>query len=281
MTMRARLRRHPIAIEAHLRDCLTLTYACPADVLRPLLPPGLELDTLGGFGGFGFVAIALVQTEALRPAGMPRVMGQDFLLAGYRIFTRFRAPHGTTLRGLRILRSDTNRLRMVLGGNMLTHYNYHRCDARLDVSGDSVHIEIQTPDRLGDLDVTAHLREPVLPEGSPFASVREARRFAGPLPYTFDYERETHSIIAVKATRTKWQPAPVSADVRRVRFFEQPAFASCRPALAAAFHVGHVEYRWERGVRYALPEDLPPEGGSHEIEGERSVASAFRRKETT
>jgi hypothetical protein len=41
-----------------------------------------------------------------------------------------------------------------------------------------------------------------LPAGSPFSSVREARRFAGPLPFTFDYEEQTHSIVAVYATRT-------------------------------------------------------------------------------
>ena len=40
--------RHPIPIAAHLKSCLTLTYALPAAVLEPLLPPGLELDTVGG-----------------------------------------------------------------------------------------------------------------------------------------------------------------------------------------------------------------------------------------
>jgi len=39
--MGARLRRHPIAVKARFHDCLTLTYAFPQDVLRPLLPPGL------------------------------------------------------------------------------------------------------------------------------------------------------------------------------------------------------------------------------------------------
>ena len=56
-----------------------------------MLPPGLELDT---YGGYGFVALALVQTRALRPAGVPRALGQDFLLAGHRIFVTFRSPGG-------------------------------------------------------------------------------------------------------------------------------------------------------------------------------------------
>ena len=42
---------------------------------------------------------------------------------------------------------------------------------------------------------------------SPFANLEDARRFAGPLPYTFDYEPETNSIVMIKATRTRWEPA--------------------------------------------------------------------------
>ncbi len=246
---RARLRRHPVAIQAHFHECLTLTYALPAEILRPLLPPGLELETAGGYG---FVAVALVQAEALRPAGLPAAFGQDFFLAGYRVFTTFRAPGGRRLRGLRILRSDANRARMVAGGNLMTHYNYHRCTASIAATGDRIRIAVSTPDHGGDLRITADLANPALPQGSPFASVREARRFAGPLPFTFDFEQETNAIIAIRATRANWRPAPVSVDVERMSFFDQPAFRGCTPLLAAAFRVAGIDYRWERGVRYPL-----------------------------
>jgi hypothetical protein len=244
-----RLRRHPIPIEAHFRDCVTLTYAVPPEVLRPLLPPGLELDTAGGHG---FVAVALVRTEALRPAGMPTALGQDFFLAGYRVFATFQAPTGRRLRGLRILRSDANRVRMVAGGNLLTHYNYHRCTARAIESGGRIRFDVETADHGGDVRLTIDRSNPALPAGSPFASVREARRFAGPLPFTFDFEAETHGIIAIQATRANWRPEPVSVDVERLSFFDQPAFRGCTPVLAAAFHVSDIDYRWERGVHYPL-----------------------------
>jgi hypothetical protein len=246
---RARLRRHPFPVEARFRDCLTLTYALPADVLRPLLSPGLELDTVGAYG---FVAVALVRAEALRPAGLPAALGQDFFLAGYRIFTTFRAPGGRRLRGLRILRSDANRTGMVAAGNLFTHYHYHRCTATIETAGDAVQVAVRTPDRGGDLFLTADLSNPALPAGSPFASVREARRFAGPLPFTFDFEPETNAIIAIQATRANWRPEPVAALVEHASFFDQPAFHGCEPVLAAAFHVAGIDYRWERGVRFAL-----------------------------
>jgi len=259
--LRARLRRHPVPVEAHFDDCLTLTYALPPAVLGRLLPPCLELDT---YRGHGFIAVALVQTRALRPAGLPKLCGQDFFLAGYRVFAHFRAADGRRLRGLRILRSDANRWSMVAGGNLLTHYNYHRCNAAIDITKDLVHYSVTTPDGFGSLDVTADLMKPSLPNDSPFPSVRDARRFAGPLPFTFDYERETDAIVAIQATRTTWLPAPVSVDVRRLAFFDQPIFAGCTPILAAAFHVRDIDYRWERGVRHAI------------VEQPREVASDYR-----
>jgi len=250
--LRVRLQRHPFAIEAHFETAVALTYAVPAAVLRPLLPPGLELDAVGDDG---FLAVALVRARDLRPAGWPRGVGQDFFLAGYRVFTR--CPAGRRLRGLRILRSDTDRRRMVAGGNLLTHYNHHRCRAEVDADGDELRIVVATPDGAGDLEVRVgsseawrRARNPdaVLPATSPFRSVREARRFAGPLPFTFDYEAETNAIVAIEARRSHWTPMPVEVDVRRIGFFDQPAFAGCTPRLAAAFRVDEVDYRWNRGV---------------------------------
>ena len=242
------LRRHPLAIRTTLHDCITLTYALPAAVLRPMLPPGLELETVGDDG---FVAVAIVQARRLRPAGVPAAMGQDFFLAGYRIFTRFRKAEGRSLRGLRILRSDTDRRLMQIGGNLLTHYNYHRCDAAVMASGQEIDVAVRSRDG-ADLEMTAHLDRASLPAESPFASLREARRFAGPLPFTFDYEPETHSIVSIRASRANWMPQPIAVDVRRVGFFDLPPFRGCTPRLAAAFHVADVDYRWERGVLHAL-----------------------------
>lgn len=250
----ARLRRHPLAIRAHFEECVTLTYAVPAAVLRPLLPPGLELETLRGYG---FVAVALVQTRSLRPAFLPRPLGQRFFLAGYRVFARFHLPSGRTARGLRILRSDADRALMVRGGNLMTHYDYHRCDVQIEGCDERRSISVRTVDRAGDLDLSMmRSADPALPPGSPFESWKEARRFAGPLPFTFDYEAETHAIIAIEAIRQHWRPAPIAVDVRRIAFLDQPAFAGATPILAAAFQVNDIDYRWNRGRRYGLDASL-------------------------
>jgi hypothetical protein len=249
--MRHLLQRHPLPVKARFDHSLVLTYALPAVTLSPLLPPGLILDT---YEGFGFLAVAMVQTRRLRPAFLPEVFGQDFFLTGYRIFTRFRTAEGRLLRGLRILRSDTNAQRMVWSGNFLTHYQYRLAHAVVAESAESLNVKITTPDAEADVCVTARLNFEINtpPVGSPFPDLHQARLFAGPLPFTFDYEKETHSIIAIEGVRESWKPVPVAVDVERLTFLDHPPFSQTPLILANAFHIRNISYQWKRGVRHRL-----------------------------
>jgi hypothetical protein len=241
------LKRHPIPISAFFRHSLVLTYAFSPEVLKPLLPAALVLDT---WRGFAFLAIALVQTENLRPSFLPAALGRNFFLSGYRIFTRL-AAGAQSKRGLMILRSDTDHAWMVRSGNLLTHYNYHLCEANLGETRDELHWTICTARAEADLDLKVRLESDraSLPANSPFRTYSEARRFAGPLPYTFDYEQETNSIIGICALRQDWNPEPVSVEVLRNTFLDQQPFRGAQPILANAFHVQNVPYRWQRGRR--------------------------------
>lgn len=245
-----RLKRHPIPIQARFRHCLVLTYAFPVNVLQDLLPPGLVVDE---WNGRGFVAIAMVQTESLRPLGFPAALGGSFFLTGYRVFATYRTAEGRTLRGLRILRSDADRRRMVWGGNLLTHYQYRLCSADVQFDHGKLDVRVRSGDRLADIDLTAHLdREPIKPDGAVFRSWKEARRFAGPLPYTFDYEKETHSIIRIKGVRANWDPRPVAAEIREVSMLRSPMFQGSADVFASAFYTRNIDYTWKRGIREPL-----------------------------
>ena len=240
-----RLRRHPFAVEAYFDYSLVLTYAWPRAVLEPLLPPGLVLDTCEDMG---FVAVAMVQTRALRPALLPAWLGLDFFLTGYRIFTRYRDQRGRNLRGLRILRSDTDRYLMVLLGNLMTHYHYHPMLLTSHITPDKIDIAVES--REAPLRVTAYPgeEEVALPVGSPFSDWRQARKFAGPLPFTFDYESQTHSMVIIEGVREHWDPKPVRVEVERLGFFERAPFREHKPVLASAFVVNRIPYRWKSGV---------------------------------
>jgi uncharacterized protein YqjF (DUF2071 family) len=243
--MLERFRQNPVPVSAHFRHSLVLTYAVPSEVLRPLLPPGLVLDTFDD--DTGFAAVALVQTERLRPSFVPAYLGRDFFLSGYRIFVR-RAGQ-SSLRGLYILRSDTDRRSMAVVGNLFTHYRYRLAKVSISERSGDLEIIVVTPDREADLHVVADLESSPapLPAGSPFSTLDEARRFAGPLPHTFAYESSNDSLIVVGATRTGWDPQPVEVEVRHATFFDRDPFRDVEPVLANAFHVAGIDYRWERG----------------------------------
>jgi hypothetical protein len=252
--LRTRIRRHPIPIRSHFDLTLVLTYALPAAVLEPLLLPGLTLDR---YGDLGFVAVALVQTRKLRPAFLPAAVGLDFFLAGYRIFTRYDTGE-RQLRGLQILRSQTDSRIMTFFGNLLTHYNYRRAAVSVARTPEQLEISIRGREPYSDLHVVAKTvrgAEASLPPGSPFPDWKTARRFAGPLPFTFDHEKETGSIVRIEGVRQEWKPHPVEVDVRRIDFFGQPAFAGSAPMLASAFHLENVPYLWRRGVVSPLPDE--------------------------
>lgn len=245
--MLARLRRHPIPIQAFFRHSLVLTFAYPEHILRPLLPPGLTLD---GYEGNGFLAVALVQTERLRPAGLPALFGCNFFLTGYRVFARYRRPDGRVLRGLRILRSDTDNRLMAFGGNLLTHYRYRKCCAKISRTARALEIQIATPAAEADLFVRALVDEATdqPPPGSPFPDLKIARRYAGPLPFTFDYESESRQMVVIEGVREQWDPRPVRIEAVRSTFLEKPPFNAAPARLANAFLVENIPYRWKRGI---------------------------------
>jgi len=252
-----RLQRQPVPMVCRFDHSLVAAWALPADVLEPLVPPGLELDTYDG--RWGFVVIAVVQARALRPRGLPAWVGGDLALSGYRIFVRRREGSGRVRRGLHILRSDTDRRSMRVGGNLLTHYRYRLARIGVVDRADELEVRIETPRGAADLHLVAHLQDEdaPLPATSPFRSPLDARRFAGPLPWTFDHEPETDSIVMIRGRRSSWRPRPVAVEVRACTFFDHEPFGDTAPRLANAFHVRDIDYGWDRGVRVPIVAATP------------------------
>ena len=204
-------------------------------VLAALLPPGLVLET---HGDSAFLAIAMLETTGLRPPFAPRIVGRDFFLAGYRILARLEdlGSAATSLRGMFVLRSDTNKRLMVAGGNLLTHFRFSHAAVESSRSEGKLDVRIITPGREADLHVVADVAgAPAnLPARSPFPSLADAREYAGPLPYTFDYEAETNSIIMVRGQRDDWHQQPVEVQVLENTLLNQPRFVKANPVLAKA-----------------------------------------------
>ena len=120
------LKNHPFAVEAFFDSSTVLTFAVPKEQLQNLIPECLQLDTFQD--KWAFVAVAMVQTKELRPKGFPKFMGNNFFLIGYRVFVRYTSNKGKNLRGLYILKSETDKKKMEFMGNTFTNYNYTTTD---------------------------------------------------------------------------------------------------------------------------------------------------------
>ena len=239
------LKRHPFPVVARFDRVVAVSFAFPEEVLRPMVPEGLEIDR---YEGLGFVTVALVWTRGLRPAGFPAFLGQDFFLAGYRIFTRLRDESGRRLRGLKIIGSETDKRRMVWLGNLMTGYNYRQVKVRIDTretetrirctgTGGNTTLDLRFDDCGGNIG---------LPEESPFPDWRTARRFAGPMPFTFSPEADG-SFVVIEGSRQDWTPRPVLLKEWKVDLFDQPPLKGVTPLAANAFAVNDIPYRWSRG----------------------------------
>ena len=241
----ANLKRHPFPVDAHFERVVAVSFAFPVEVLESLVPAGLEIDA---FAGFGFVTVAMVWSRGLRPAGFPAFLGQDFFLAGYRIFTRLRDEDGRRLRGLKILRSETNKRRMVWVGNLFTDYRYRHVKVNIAHSGQETRIESFLDDGTPTMRVTfdASAEAASLPGGSPFPDWHAARRFAGPMPFTFG-DVGDGSFVVVEGSRQDWVPRPVAVKDWQVSLFDEAPLRGTTPILANAFAVENVAYHWKRG----------------------------------
>jgi len=242
-------------VDAHFDRVVALSFAFPEDIVRPLVPDGLTMDT---HNGMAFVTVAMVWTRALRPAGLPTAFGQNFFLAGYRVFTRLEQPDGRRLRGLRIVRSNTDKRRMVWAGNLFTDYRYRHVTVTVTPDGDDTTVVTGARSEGDSLDV--RFAEPAgtvpLPSGSPFADWKEARRFAGPMPFTFSAE-DASTFVVIEGSRQHWQPLPVHVKHWRVGFFDEPPLRNATPVLANAFTVRDITYRWQRGRVVRLKQRAP------------------------
>lgn len=234
------LQTHPFAIEAFFEQSLVLTFAVPATELAPLLPECLTPDT---WQQWGFVAVALVQTTSLRPRGWPAWLGQDFFLVGYRAFVRYTTEAGKRLRGLYILRSETDSKLLEVAGNLLTHYRYATIDIQQQQAANQLCIRSRQAGL--HIQVSRPAADAPLPAHSPFATWAQARRFAGPLPFTFSYDPPTRTVLLVEGVREHWQPQPMEVISSEVGYLTQLPFSELH--LASAFLVEQIPYYWRPG----------------------------------
>jgi len=235
------LKNHPFAVSAFFESSFVLTFAVPKEQLEQFVPACLEIDTFNN--KYGFIAVAMVQTKKLRPKFFPGFLGNDFFLIGYRIFVRYTNNAGKNLRGLYILKSETDKKKMEILGSIFTHYNYSTTDITQAQTGSTRLFESVKSNFKVSIDISDE--NVPLPPDSPFADWKEARRFAGPLPFTFSVSEAKKEVLIIEGVRQNWTPRPVSVVDYSFSFID--ALHLENVVLANAFVINNVPYYWKKG----------------------------------
>jgi hypothetical protein len=129
-------------------------------------------------------------------------------------------------------------------GNKFTQYNYTTTDIHQKRQGETVEISSNKSDfnirfnNSGEGNIS-------LPVNSPFTDWKEARRFAGPLPFTFTYNPATKKVLIIEGVRENWKPAPVKIIDYRFAFIDRMKLDNIR--LANAFIIRNIPYYWKKG----------------------------------
>ena len=235
------LKNHPFAVEAFFESSLVLTVAVPKEQLQQLIPECLKLDTFQD--KWAFIAVAMVQTKDLRPKGLPKFMGNNFFLIGYRIFVRYTSKTGKNLRGLYILKSETDKNKMSFLGNIFTHYNYTTTDINQIKHKNTTEIISKKSKLIITIDNSEGNIS--IPEGSPFLNWKEARRYAGPLPFTFTYNEKTKEVLIIEGVRQNWKPKPIKVKNYNIGFLRTLKVEN--HVLANTFIIENIPYYWKKG----------------------------------
>jgi hypothetical protein len=237
------LKNHPFSVETHFERSTVLTFAVKKEELQSFIPECLTLDTFND--EWAFIAVALVKTKGLRPKGFPKFMGNNFYLAGYRIFVRYKDARGKKLRGLFIIKSETNKKKMEFFGNIFTHYNYTTTDINDETMG--MERTVSSVKSKFSFKINMSDGEKSLPTDSPFSDWKTARRFAGPLPFTFTYNEQKKEVLIIEGVRQNWKPKAIEVTGCDFSFINQFNFKTCK--LANAFEIENVPYYWKKGKK--------------------------------
>lgn len=235
------LKSHPFSVEAFFESSLVLAFAIPKNQIEHLIPECLELDLYDD--KWAFIAIAMVQTKHLRPKGLPKFIGNNFFLIGYRVFVRYKNNSGRSMRGLYILKSETDKRKMEFLGNLFTHYKYSKIDINRKATKNRIEVH---SDKADFKVVVEHSdNEIALPKYSPFENWQQARKYAGPLPFTFTYKKKSKEVLIIEGVRQNWKPKAVKVLDYKISFLGKMNLDGI--VLANAFIIDNIQYHWKKG----------------------------------
>ena len=242
-----------LTIQGRLNTCLLMMLRTPAEAVRHLLPPGLELAT---HGRWAFWNIAYGQLAGVRPVGVPESLGMSYRQIAYRLVVRARTQQGEERRGVYFVKSfaDLSPARWV--GNLLTDFNIH--PGVLDFTEENRAIELTMDAGRADHETRIRLEERggPMPDDSCFASQAEADDWLRCEALGLSVKGDDLRLVEVERDAARWQPRAMAITGARLGFLETLGLKDTTPERAIC--AGPLDYRWRLGGRERLARSTEP-----------------------
>ena len=221
-------------------------FRAPEASVRALLPSSLEPLTRDGAA---FLNVAIGEYEALRPSAVPLKLGRGGHIAVVRAYALQKGSPDVGFFGLRAVCDDTKSLRWT---HLLSTAPTE--EEHIEVFDDTVGtVQIEIDGETAPTSVMLDTRgKPILPEGSPFASLSDAATFLKPPTRVFA-RNGADGLIVQDILRTEDRRGGGKRDHRLVRVRRAdwgfPEIASL--PLEICFDIAPLHYRWPTGFALA------------------------------
>lgn len=230
------------AIQGVIRRRLLLNYRVAPARVKPLLPSGFRPKLVHGHAIAG---ICLIRLEAVRPKGLPAVIGISSENSAHRIAVEWTSADGHPKEGVFVPRRDTDsRLNSLAGGRIFPGVHHHSKFRVDDRDGEiSIRVDATNPDATL-VDIEASETES-FPEDSIFGSLDESSRFfeAGCIGYS---SRPDSCVLdGLRLDVPEWRVSPL--DVKRVRssfFDDRDVFPAGEIAFDHALLMRDIPHEW-------------------------------------
>lgn len=229
-----------------LSDCVLLAYRTPVDSVRTLVPPGLQLVTVGPWAFWNVVAC---RVERMRPRAVPGVLGLSYHHVAYRLYVTCATARGP-LSGLYFVRSDADSRLIASAGNALSDFRFHPARIDLRVTPNRVAMNVLSFDGAGDATLEVEsAAAPTLAAESPFATVEDAARVLKYQPLAMSVADNRVRLAEVRRHERHWRESPVTVTSARWSFFDR---LGQQPNLERATRVDAIDYEWRLGATAEL-----------------------------
>ena len=131
-----RFPKHPFAVRTNFRRCFLVNFAVDPGELASVLPRQVVPDVLADEA---FVSVVVGQMDKMRPAGVPRAFGLTYNQIVYRAVVRCGDE-----RGVHFLRSYADSPNMVMFGNLMSFFGFHRSVVCFTDRGDAIDLVVTT-----------------------------------------------------------------------------------------------------------------------------------------